>query len=83
MRTISCTAKVMPDGHLVLPPDVVKQLNVKRKTTRRILIFNDKVQHGDLSRFCGRWKDDRDADEIIREIYADRDKNCRSDRFEL
>jgi hypothetical protein len=83
VRAISCTAKVMPDGRLALPPEVVKQLNVKRKKTRRIIIFTDKAPREDLSRFCGRWKDDRDADEIIREIYADRDKNCRSDRFEL
>jgi hypothetical protein len=76
----------MPDGQLILPPEVIKQLGIKTRTTKRIIIFNEKSPsktQTDLSQFCGRWKDDRDADEIISEIYADRAQNRRSEKFNL
>ena len=83
MKTISCTAELTPDGQLILPPEVVKELNVKSKAKRRIIIFNEKKSKKSLSEFCGKWQDQRDADEIISEIYAYREKNYRSDRFNL
>jgi predicted aspartyl protease len=83
VKTISCTAELTPDGQLILPPEVVKELNVKSKATRRIIIFNEKKSKKSLSEFCGKWQDQRDADEIIAEIYAHREKNYRSDRFNL
>jgi hypothetical protein len=55
----------------------------EEKAKRRIIIFNEKESQKSLSEFCGKWQDQRDADEIISEIYADREKNCRSDRFSL
>lgn len=36
-----------------------------------------------LARFCGKWQDERDPDEIIAEIYADRQKNIRSEKVVL
>lgn len=36
-----------------------------------------------LARFCGRWKDEREADEIVTEIYKDRQRNTRSERVIL
>ncbi len=33
-----------------------------------------------LTRFCGAWKDERSADDIIEEIYTDRQRNTRSDQ---
>lgn len=83
MKTIDCTAKLTPEGQLILPPEIVKRLNLKKKTTRRIIIFDEKKSQKNLSEFCGKWKDERDADEIISEIYNDREKNDRSDRFNL
>ena len=86
MKSISCTVELLPDGRLLLPPEVVKQLGIKTRTTKRIVIFNDKTSSKtkrDLSQFCGRWKDDRDADEIISEIYTARARNCRSEEFNL
>jgi hypothetical protein len=83
VKSISCNAELTPDGQLILPPEVVKQLNVKSKATRRIIIFNNKKSKKNLSEFCGKWQDQRDADEIVSEIYADREKNSRSDRFHL
>jgi len=83
VKTISCTAELTPDGQLILPPEVVKELNVKSKAIRRIIIFNEKKSKKNLSEFCGKWQDQRDAEEIIAEIYAHREKNYRSDRFNL
>lgn len=84
MKVLSCNVEILPDGQLVLPPEIVRRLNLKKKNTHRIIIMNQKAtSKKSLSDFCGKWKDDRDADEIISEIYADRDKNLRSDRFSL
>ena len=83
MKTISCNAVLTPDGHLILPPEVVKKLDVKRKATRRVIILDNKESKKSLGEFCGKWQDQRDADEIIADIYTDREKNCRSDRFNL
>lgn len=41
------------------------------------------VQGDDLSQFCGKWLDDRDAEEIVSQIYTDRVKNVRSERVVL
>ncbi len=85
MKTINCEAELLPDGHLVLPPDVAKQIKVRsnKSTKRRIIIFADEPRPHSLSRFCGKWQDDRDADEIIAEIRSDREKNIRSDEIYL
>ncbi len=40
-------------------------------------------QDDDLSQFCGKWQDDRDAEEIVSQIYADRAKNVRSEKAAL
>ena len=74
MKTIRCNAELTPEGQLILLPEVIKQLDVKRKAKRRIIIFDEKESHKCLSEFCGKWQDQRDADEIISEIYADREK---------
>jgi hypothetical protein len=85
MKAIQCEAKVLPDGHLILPGEIAEQIKPKRdtKTTRRIIILNEKTQPHNLSRFCGKWQDDRDADEIIAEIMVDRNSNVRSDKINL
>jgi hypothetical protein len=83
MNSISCTAELLPGGQLILPPNIIKRLHVTAKTTRRIIILNAKPKNKNLNQFCGKWKDDRDADEIISEIYANRQQNYRSDRFSL
>ncbi len=37
-------------------------------------------QEDDLAQFCGKWQDNRSADEIVSEIYAERERNIRSDK---
>ncbi|HLN19314.1 MAG TPA: hypothetical protein VK186_14665 [Candidatus Deferrimicrobium sp.] len=75
MSSISCTAELLPGGQLILPPEIIKKLHVTAKTTRRIIILNGKPKNKNISQFCGKWKDDRDADEIISEIYENREQN--------
>ncbi len=40
-------------------------------------------RNDELSQFCGKWQDDRDAEEIVSQIYADRAKNVRSEKAAL
>ncbi len=87
MKTINCEAELLPDGHLVLPPEVMKQMKVRshknKNTKKRIIIFTDEARPHRLSRFCGKWQGDSDADDIIAEIRSDREKNARSDEIDL
>jgi hypothetical protein len=55
--------------------------NLKEMLSRRTDTEQD--QDDDLSRFCGKWQDDRDAEEIVSQIYADRAKNIRSEKAAL
>ncbi len=85
MKTINCEADLMSNGHLVLPPDVVKiiinnKINFK-STKKRIIILNDSTDSNHLNKFCGKWMDDSDADEIVSDIRLNREKNNRSDRI--
>jgi len=44
-----------------------------------VLLYEDESGKKDLLLFCGKWQDERDAHEIIKELYAERDKNIRSE----
>jgi len=87
MKTINCEAEVLPDGHLLLPPEVAVQIKIKPNSDnkRRIIILNDdeKTEPNRLSRFCGKWEDERDADEIIADIMEGRRSNIRSDKVDF
>jgi predicted ATPase len=51
---------------------------VERDQKKKCSLFkklNEKELQKSLNEFCGKWQDQRDADEIISEIYADREKN--------
>jgi len=76
------TARVMPDGQLSLPPILANRLNLKVNSEVRILIIPDKKKRG-LSQFCGKWQDDRSAENLVDEIYSERKKNNRSELQEL
>ena len=80
VNTIDCEAGILPDGHLLPPPEVVERMKftADARTIRRVIIFEDHDSQSPpnrLSRFCGKWKDDRDADDIISEIMEGRQKN--------
>jgi len=83
LKAINCTAEFTPEGQLILPPEIVKRLKMDRITARRIIILDENKSGEKLTDFCGKWQEQRDADEIIAEIYADREKNFRSGKFSL
>lgn len=39
-------------------------------------------QNGELSQFCGKWQDDREAQEIVSQICEDRVRNIRFEKAE-
>ncbi len=55
--------------------------NFKAMLSRRT--DTEEEQENDLSRFCGKWQDDRDAEEIVSQVYAERAKNIRSEKAVL
>ncbi len=82
MSIIEYIAEILPDGHLSLPEEIRKKLNLKVHSRLHIALFPLKENKG-LTRFCGKWQDKRDADEIIAEIINSREKNIRSGRVKL
>ena len=52
---------------------------MKNSKIKVVLLYEDNPGKKNLTRFCGKWQDGRDAHEIIKEIYADRDSNTRSE----
>ena len=84
MQAIEYTTRISPAGQFPVPPEILKKTYLKRNSKVRVmLLFEDKKGKQELSRFCGKWQDDRDADEIINDIYEDRQQNFRSERVEL
>jgi len=71
-------AKVLPNGYLSLPSTIFSRLNLKVNSKIRILIIEETKKSG-LNRFCGQWQDERDAEDIVSEIYSERNKNNRSE----
>lgn len=82
MKAIEYVTTVSEDGRFSLPPDLLHELDLRGDDKVRVLLLVEETKPADaspLSRFAGRWQDERDADEIIAEIYADRAKNIRTD----
>jgi hypothetical protein len=82
MNKSECIVKVLPNGHLLLPPTIASQLNLEVNSQIRILIIEENKKRG-LSRFCGQWQDERDAEDIVSEIYSARHQNNRSETSTL
>ena len=79
MKKNEYIAKVLPDGHLSLPPTLASKLSLKVNSKVRVLIIPDTSKSG-LNRFCGKWQDKRSAEDIVSEIYTEREKNKRSEK---
>lgn len=60
-----------------------KKMKTKTNATHRVVSIKPNESKNNLSRFCGKWKDDREADDIIADIYKDRTENNCSGRKEL
>ena len=79
MDSIEYIAEVLPDGHLSLPSEISSRLNLKTYTKVRISIQKENDGRKNLKRFCGKWQDNRDAEEIVGDILHNREKNQRSE----
>lgn len=83
METFEYIAEILPDGHLSVPDAIIKSLNLKSHSKLRISILPIETEKKNLTRFCGKWQDDRGANKIIEDIYKSRSKNNRSERIKL
>lgn len=80
MKAVEYTTNISKNGVLLLPREILQELNVmKDSKVKIVLLYDDKSGKKDLTRFCGKWQDKRDANEIIKGIYTDRNKNIRSE----
>jgi hypothetical protein len=82
MKKNECIARVLPDGNLSLPPTFANQLKLKVNSKIRIIVISDAEKKG-LSRFCGKWQDERSAEELVSEVYSEREKNNQRERQPL
>jgi hypothetical protein len=80
MKAFEYTTNISENGVLLLPKEILQEMNVmKNSKIKVVLLYEDEPGKKDLTRFCGMWQDKRDANAIIKGIYADRDKNIRSE----
>ncbi len=82
MEKIKYIGKVLPDGHLSLPANIIKQLKLKTNSKLKVQIEPEKKAEQNLSRFCGQWEGD-DVEDIVNDVYKYRNKNIRSDHITL
>jgi len=83
LETFEYIAEILPDGHLSIPKTVIKKFNLKSHTKLHISILLIESKKKDLTNFCGKWNNDREAKKIVEDIYKFRDKNTRSEIIKL
>jgi len=83
LKNLEYIAEILPDGHLSIPEAISKKLNLKSHTKYRISILPIDTKKKSLGRFSGKWQDERDAEEIIKDVYQSRNKNTRSESIKL
>jgi hypothetical protein len=82
LKALEYIAEILPDGHLSVPETIIKKLNLKSYSKLRISILPIEVKKKGLTRFSGKWQDDREADKIVEDIYKSCNKNKRSNRIQ-
>lgn len=84
MKALEYTAEILNNGLLSVPPEILKQINIKKNSKVKVLIlYEEDGEAKSLGKFCGKWKDERTADKIVEDIYFNRKNNTRSEDFEL
>ena len=84
MNAIEFVTTFPTQGQLAIPEEILRQIHVKTHSPVRVLIlYEEQTDRKGLSRFCGAWQDDRDAEELVAEIYADRQQNTRTESVAL
>ena len=79
MKAIEYTANISENGVLPLPPEILKQLNIKKIKKVKILLLYDEKNEKKLEKYCGKWRDNKSAQDIVKEIFSERQKNIRSE----
>lgn len=81
MLNVEYEAKVLPDGHLSCPESIKEKLRLSNGTEVKVIIMIEEIPpafYKSLARtekktgFCGVWQDDREAEEIVQDIYSNR-----------
>ncbi|MCK5148673.1 hypothetical protein KAR48_18105 [bacterium] len=83
MKTFEYIAEILPDGHLSIPKAVIKRFKLAPHSKLRISILPFENKKKSLSRFTGKWQDDRETSTTVKEIYKLREENRRSERMKL
>lgn len=84
MKALEYTTDFPDNGVLSLPPDLLKQMNIRKNSKVKILLlYEEDSEIKNIGRFCGKWQDERNANIIIEDIYKNRKKNTRSEDFKL
>lgn len=82
MPIIKYKAKVLPDGHLSCPESIKEKLRLKEGFEVRIIMETEEVKKipekgkaltsKEGTGLCGIWEDDRNAEDIIKDIHSNR-----------
>ncbi len=83
MRSFEFIAEVCSTGEITLPRAVAQSLPPSTPVEVRLQSLVEETPRPGLQEFRGHWQDDRDAEQIVAEIYADRLANRRSERAVL
>ena len=83
MEIFEYFTEIRPDGYLAVPEDVIKKINLKSHSKLRISILPIETKKKGLICFSGKWQEDRDAKEIVEDLYNSRNKNTRSQSINL
>ncbi len=83
MKVIEYTTELSPEGHLTLPLPLLQDIDLHQpKRVRVLIIYEETPPKKTLAHFGGRWQDQRSADAIVAELYAERERNVQVDRVQ-
>ncbi|NIA28442.1 MAG: hypothetical protein GWP06_00850 [Actinobacteria bacterium] len=82
MKIIEYVTKMQADGDIVIPRRVIKELNLTTKE-KLLISIKPEIKKKGLAWFCGKWKDNRDVEDIISDVYKSRRNNNRAEKISL
>lgn len=84
MKALEYTTHISENGILPVPKEILRELSINKISKIKVLLlYEETLPEKNLSRFFGKWKDDKNAHDIVKEIFDDRENNIRSERTEL
>lgn len=83
MKVIEYTTEFPTDGHFTLPLAMLPDIDLcQPKKVRVLIIYEETPPKKTLAHFGGRWQNKRSADEIVAELYAEREQNVQTDTMQ-